>query len=150
MSLPQAKFREAVFYAVFSQDFSQNSDEEVVPMMMEQLAMSKKNVREALQRAMLVLEKKEEIDACIQKYVPDYDLSRISYIERNVLRLATYELLFDNAIPEVVAISEGIRLCRKFSTAEGANFINGVLDAIYKKETLQQVSPIAESHSHGY
>ena len=146
MSLPQKKFREAVFYAVFSQDFSQSSDEEAVPMMMELLAMSKKNVRESIQRAALVLEKKAVIDECIQKYVPDYDLDRISYIERNILRLATYELLFDNEIPEVVAISEGIRLCRKFSTPEGANFINGVLDAIYKKETALT----AQSTSDGY
>lgn len=135
MSLPQKKFREAVFYVIFSQDFSRNSDgEEAVPMMMEHLAMSRKNVRDAIQRASLVLEKQEVIDECIQKHVSDYDLNRIAYIERNILRLATYELLFDNDIPEVVAISEGIRLCRKFSTPEGANFINGVLDAIYKNQ----------------
>lgn len=135
MVLPKSKFREAVFYAVFSWDFSPTSEAESVPMLMEHLAMSKKNVREARSRALLIIEKKELIDELIQKYITDYDLHKISYVERNILRLATYELLFDNEVPEVVAISEGMRLCRKFSTPESASFINGILDAVYKHET---------------
>lgn len=132
MALPQQKFREAVFCVIFSQDFSSTSEDEVTSLVMEQLAMSKKNVREASFRAALVLEKKEELDQLLEKHVIDYSIDRISCSEKNILRLATYELLFDNEIPQVVAIAEGIRLGRKFGTPEGASFINGVLDALYK------------------
>lgn len=137
MIVPRNKFREAVFYAVFSWDFScrdGGSCEEEISMFMEQLSMSKKNIREAREKAERVLKNKEMIDEVVQRHITDYDLHKISYVDRNILRLATYELLFDNEIPEVVAISEGIRLCRKFSTPESANFVNGVLDAIYKNE----------------
>lgn len=133
MALPQAKFREAVFYAMFSWDFVKESEEGVVSMLMEQLAMSKKNVKEAIERAIKVVEKQDLLDEKISDKISDYDLEKISYIERNILRLATYELFFDKDVPEVVAIAEGIRLCRKFGTHEAANFINGVLDAVYKK-----------------
>jgi N utilization substance protein B len=146
MSLPQKKFREAVFCAVYSQDFSAHPDrEQEIPLLMELLAMSKKNTKEALQRASLILEKKESIDEKIKQSVPDYELNRIGSVERNILRLATYELLFDTAVPGVVVISEGIRLCRKFSTPEAAHFVNGVLDTIYKQH-MQIASHADDGH----
>lgn len=141
MTLPQAKFREAVFYALFSWDFLKTSEEEMVSMLMHELAMSKKNVKEALEKAERIMQQHEIIDEKIREHIHDYHLARISYIERNILRLATYELLFDHSIPEVVAIAEGIRLCRKFGTHEAAHFINGVLDAIYKNQEALKLSP---------
>jgi N utilization substance protein B len=136
MSIPQKKLREAVFYALFSKDFYSDLEwEEIVPIIMEQLEMSKKNVKDAVFRATLIQEKKELIDEILKKQVLSYELERVCFVERNILRLATYEILFDNEIPEVVAIAEGIRLCKKFSTPESAGFINGVLDGIYKSHS---------------
>jgi transcription antitermination protein NusB len=140
MVLPQAKFREAVFYAMFSWDFLKESEEEIVSMLMGQLAMSKKNVREAVAYAEKVAEKVLFLDETIEEKIKDYHLQTISYIERNILRLATYEIFFDDTVPGVVAISEGIRLCRKFGTPEAAQFINGVLDAVYKNQEALKLS----------
>ncbi|MEI8300989.1 MAG: transcription antitermination factor NusB [Chlamydiota bacterium] len=140
MSLPQTKLREAVFYVIFSQDFlGETQDKEsvdTIAMIMEILEMSRSNVRLAWERAELILEKKDEIDAILKDYVVSYGMDRISCVERNVLRLSTYELLFDKEIPEVVAIAEGMRLGRKFGVIQGANFINGVLDALYKNQQV--------------
>lgn len=137
MSIPQKKLREAVFYAVFCFDYDKDLDTEVlVPLIMEQLEMSKKNARDAIYKASLVMEKLSAIDAKLKEHVEGYSLERVSCAERNILRLATYEILFDNDLPEVIAIAEGIRLGRKFSTPEGANFINGVLDGLFKAEPI--------------
>jgi N utilization substance protein B len=143
MTLPQKKLREAVFYAVFSFDYDESVDcESLVPLLMEQLEMSKKNVKNAIYKASLVMEKLSIIDAKLKEHVEGYSLERVSRAERNILRLATYEILFDNDLPEVVAIAEGIRLGRKFSTPEGANFINGVLDSLFK---AQPISPSVDA-----
>lgn len=137
MSIPQKKLREAVFYAVFCFDYDAELDcESLVPLIMEQLEMSKKNVKDAIYKASLVMEKLPIIDAKLKEHVEGYSLERVSSAERNILRLATYEILFDNDLPEVVAIAEGIRLGRKFSTPEGANFINGVLDGLFKAQPI--------------
>lgn len=141
MTLPQKKFREAVFLAVFCFDYDQTMDRDtLVPFLMEQLEMSKKNVKEAIYKATLVLENLPAIDGKLQEHVEGYTLERVSCAERSILRLATYEILFDNDLPEVVAIAEGIRLGRKFSTPEGANFINGVLDGVLKAQPISNPS----------
>ncbi len=136
MTVPQKKLREAVFYAVFCFEYDEDPDlNGVTAILMEQLEMSKKNVKDAIFRASLIMQKLSAIDDKIKNQLKDYEFERLSLCEKNILRLATYELFFDNEIPEVVAISEGIRLGRKFSSPEGANFINGVLDGLYKSQT---------------
>lgn len=138
MSIPQRKLREAVFYIIFAQDFLGETKEkesvDTIAMVMEVLEMSRSNVKLAWERAELIIEKREEIDAVLKEYIASYGIDRLSCVERNVLRLSAYELLFDKEIPEVVAISEGMRLGRKFGVPEGALFINGVLDALYKNQ----------------
>jgi N utilization substance protein B len=55
-------------------------------------------------------------------------------VERNLLRLGAYEIYFSKSVPPKVAISEAVRLARKFASSESANFINAILDALYKKK----------------
>jgi len=139
MTLPQSKLREAVFYILFSLDFMHDADEELLSMVMDQLKISKKHAKEAMQKAIEVLGHKETLDQLLRGRIAEYDLEKISGIERNILRLGAYEILCDESIPSVVAISEGIRLCRKFATPEAAQFINGALDALYKNEEALKI-----------
>ena len=81
-----------------------------------------------------VAEKQEEIDKVIERYSKNWKLSRMSAIDRNILRLATYELLFRPDIPPKVSINEAVELAKAFGTEESASFVNGILDAIYRKE----------------
>ncbi|MCL5023713.1 MAG: transcription antitermination factor NusB [Nitrospirae bacterium] len=71
-----------------------------------------------------------EIDASIQKAAENWVLQRMAAVDRNVLRAATYELLYRKDIPSAVTINEAIEIAKRYSSVEAASFINGILDTI--------------------
>ena len=77
-----------------------------------------------------VLDNKEELDQRLQKYVQNWDLSRMAVVDRNVLRLAIYEWFHREDIPPVVSLNEAIEIAKRFSTKESGKFVNGILDRI--------------------
>jgi N utilization substance protein B len=133
VALTQQKFREMVLQILFSLQFTPFS-EEIVYLMKEQLVVSKSLAKAAADRALAIRDLESKIDPLIQEASPSYELSRIGAVEVTVIRLAIYEILFDTEIPEKVAISEAVRLARKFSTKEAGVFVNAVLDAVWKKQ----------------
>jgi transcription antitermination factor NusB len=76
----------------------------------------------------------KKIDEVISKYASNWKLNRMAVIDRNVLRLATYELLFCEDIPPKVSINEAVDLAKKFGDMESGKFVNGILDRINKEE----------------
>jgi N utilization substance protein B len=76
------------------------------------------------------LEHQTAIDETIRKNTQNYELARISVVDRNVLRVAIYEMLHCPEIPPVVSINEAIEIAKKYSTEESGRFVNGVLDQI--------------------
>lgn len=74
-----------------------------------------------------------EIDKRIAECTEHWDIDRMAVVDRNILRLAAYELLFEPAVPGKVAINEAIEIAKKFGTAESSRFINGVLDRIHRE-----------------
>lgn len=133
MSVPAQKFREAVFQMLYSYDLGRGDENDMIDLIMHELAITKKVAKEALARAQLMRRKLSEIDAMIGKTSQSYTFERIQSVERNVLRLGLYELLFDDTIPPKVALAEAMRLTRKFGTKESAAFVNAILDTIYKQ-----------------
>ena len=79
-----------------------------------------------------VLENRSEIDATIQRYATNWKLSRMSGVDRNVMRIAVYEMLNCSDIPPKVSINEAIDVGKKFGTDESGAFINGIMDRIRK------------------
>lgn len=73
---------------------------------------------------------RDQIDTQIKLYVKNWELHRIAAVDRNILRLAIYEMLFREDIPPVVSINEAVDIAKKFSTQESGKFVNGVLDKI--------------------
>ena len=71
-----------------------------------------------------------EIDELIKKYAANYELHRIAAVDRNILRLAIYEMLHCDDVPPVVAINEGIEIAKKFGSDESGRFVNGILDRV--------------------
>lgn len=145
MALPPQKFREIVFQILYSYGFNfevQGEENEMIPFMMHELKVTKRTMVEAHERMNAVLGKQEEIDAQIKEASTEYSFERISRVELTILRLGLFEILFDSGIPPKVAIAEAIRLCRKFGTPESADFVNAILDGIYKKHGQQQ--PVAQ------
>jgi N utilization substance protein B len=74
-----------------------------------------------------------EIDKRIAECAEHWDLDRMAVVDRNILRLAVYELLFEPAVPGKVAINEAVEIAKKFGTSESSRFINGVLDRIHRE-----------------
>jgi N utilization substance protein B len=75
-------------------------------------------------------EHRAEIDERIQKYTEHWELPRIAAVDRNILRLAIFEMLYRDDIPPVVSINEAVDIAKKFSTRESGAFVNGILDRL--------------------
>lgn len=82
-----------------------------------------------------VMEHLEEIDKLISSHLHNWRLERLAHIDRAILRLAVYELRFDQIehTPPQVVINEAVELAKRFSTAESSRFINGVLSTVLKQ-----------------
>ena len=81
------------------------------------------------------------LDKLINNVAKNWELSRMAVIDRNILRLATYELVFDDSIPPAVAINEAIELAKLFSTSNSGAFVNGILDEVKaKKNELKELA----------
>jgi len=105
----------------------------MIPMIMRQLKISRSSAREAFEEAESILKIKDELDQKIGAISIDYAVERISQIEKNILRLAIYEILHVADVPSKVAISEAVRLSRKFGSPSSSRFVNAVLDPILKE-----------------
>jgi N utilization substance protein B len=76
------------------------------------------------------LEHRDAIDEHIKKHVKNWEIHRIAAVDRNIMRLAIYEMLYRDDIPPVVSINEAVDIAKKFSTQDSGKFVNGVLDKI--------------------
>lgn len=72
----------------------------------------------------------DEIDRTIASYAQDWPLRRMANVDRNVLRLAAYEILFCPDIPERVSLNEAIELAKRFGSKDSPRFVNGILDRV--------------------
>jgi len=79
-----------------------------------------------------VVERLPMIDKYIIKYATEWPLDQITIVDRNILRIGVYELVFDNDIPAKVAINEAIEIAKTYGSESSGKFVNGVLGAIYK------------------
>jgi len=76
------------------------------------------------------LEHRGEADEIIKKHAQNWDLHRMAAVDRNILRLAIYEMLHREDIPPVVSINEAVDIAKKFSTQDSGRFVNGILDKV--------------------
>ena len=80
-----------------------------------------------------VVESKDDIDQYITRYAPEWPIDQITMVDRNILRVGVYELVFSEDVPSKVAINEAIELAKAFGGQASGKFVNGVLGAIYKE-----------------
>lgn len=129
--------REAAVQFLYQVDTHKPSDVEAALAEFWRQNEAKENVRDFANDLLRgTLEKKAEIDAKIASLADNWDFQRLAVVDRNILRLALYEMLFRTEIPPVVSINEAIEIAKKFSTAESGKFVNGLLDRV-KKELLR-------------
>ena len=77
-----------------------------------------------------VLEQRDQIDEHIKKHSRNWDFNRIAAVDRNIMRLAIYEMLNREDIPPIVSINEAVDIAKKFSTEDSGKFVNGILDKV--------------------
>jgi N utilization substance protein B len=85
-----------------------------------------------------VLQHKSELDALIKKFAPAFPLEQMSIVDRNILRLAIFEILFSDKTPLKVAINEAIELAKEFGSDASPRLINGVLGSITTERGVKQ------------
>ncbi|MFC1837516.1 transcription antitermination factor NusB [Thermodesulfobacteriota bacterium] len=95
---------------------------------------NKKSIPYAKKLLVGVPEKADQINQLISKYAENWRLERMSVIDRNILRLAVYEMYFQDDVPVTVAINEAVEIAKRYSTEDSGSFINGILDAMAKEE----------------
>jgi len=130
--------RSIVIQSLFEWDFNGNKNraiEDIVTRNAAEFAPGVKDISFMKVLAQGILEKQGKIDAIIVKAAPDWPLEKISTIDRNVLRIGLYELLFEDRkeVPPKVAINEAIELAKTFGGENSGKFVNGVLGAVYKE-----------------
>ena len=79
-------------------------------------------------------EHQERIDSLISQFAENWRLDRMAAIDRNILRIGAYEMLFCPEIPGRVAINEALELAKRYSTAQSSRFVNGILDRILQSQ----------------
>jgi len=95
-----------------------------------------------------VLRGRETIDKLIEKCAPEWPLEQVTLVDRNILRLGIYELMFGNydEVPPKVAINEAIELAKTFGSDSSSRFVNGVLGTIYREMGEPMKDDVSENH----
>ncbi|WP_213318144.1 transcription antitermination factor NusB [Chlamydiifrater volucris] len=133
-SIPQTKFREITLQILFAMDVSGQEDE-VIPMVMREVRVSKRHVLSAFSMASAVIDNKNSLDDLLRENIEGSHQEKVSRLEKNVLRLICYERFSANDSPaaDAVLISEAIRLTKKFGHPPASAFVHAVLDSIFQK-----------------
>ena len=124
--------REYIFKTLFQWDFHPDKDLSEIANFELNYLKDEKIRKQAFEYLNGIKNKINEIDKIIQKHLENWTLDRLSVVDRNLLRLGTYELLFVLDVPIEVTIDEIIELGKKFGTENSGKFVNGVLDKIAK------------------
>ncbi len=122
--------RELAMQALFYMDIHNNCSPELVERFCQNFSPSPKVMPFFLKLVTGVLETKPELDALIERFSENWKIQRMSLVDRNVMRIAVYELLYCTDIPSKVSINEAVDVGKKFGSEESGAFINGIVDSI--------------------
>ena len=135
------KIREIVLKVLYSAEFN---DKMRIYKEIQEWAVRDFNIKErkyydfGFKIAQGVLEEKEKLDKLIKEFSDNWDFDRITHIDRNILRMAIYEIINLDTIPVDVTINEAIELAKKYSDDNSYKFINGILNGIKKSNLVKK------------
>ena len=145
MTVNPAKRHKARRYAVqalYHWQLTADTAQDVIDYMLPDINQNKTDLEYFTELVYKVIENASEIDVAISPYL-DRELESVDPVERAILRLATYELIFHHEIPYRVVINEAIEHCKTFGAEDGHKYINGVMD-----KAAEQLRQIEFSHHH--
>lgn len=140
--MSRSKLREKTFQLLFRVEFNKAEEIEEQAQLFfedeEQGALSEKEKKQILDKVNRILDKLSEIDAQIDKKADGWNVNRIGKVELAILRLAVFEIQYDDSIPAAVSINEAVELAKKFAQDGSPAFVNGVLAGFTsdEKQTL--------------
>ena len=126
------KARELALNALYQGDMTATPVADKFPLLCDNFEVNKKAIPYGQQLVDGITDNWDAIDRKIADSAANWRLSRMSVLDRNIIRLATYEMLFEKDVPAHVAINEAVELAKRFCTDDSPSFINGILDAILK------------------
>ncbi|HUV56145.1 MAG TPA: transcription antitermination factor NusB [Dehalococcoidales bacterium] len=130
MAGARRKARTLTLQALYEIDSVGHKVEEVVSRLLGKKSLSAENVTFARELINGVIQNKEKIDRHIEEFAPAWPIEQIPAVDRNILRLAIFEILLDNKVPVKVAINEAVELAKTFGSDSSPKFVNGVLGSI--------------------
>src|SRR4030043_5958 len=140
--------RTIALQALYELDCSAHKPKDVLARLLEETAVPTEAADFAESLVNGILQNKENIDDVIRRFAPAFPVNQIAPIDRNILRLAISEILFDNGVPVKAAINEAVELAKNFGGDTSQKFVNGVLGsvtAVYLQEKKQETTGKAES-----
>ncbi len=130
MAGARRKARVLALQALYEIDCVWHKAEEVVTHLLAEERMSEENANFTRELVRGVIQNKEKIDENIQNFAPAWPIEQIPVVDRNILRLAIFEILLDNKVPVKVAINEAVELAKTFGSDNSSKFVNGVLGSV--------------------
>ena len=130
MTGARRKARSVALQALYEVDLAGHDVEAVIARLLAEIEFSAENSIFITELVRGVLQNREEIDRHLQNFAPAWPVRQIAVIDRNILRLAIFEILFDNKVPVKAAINEAVELAKKFASDNSAKFVNGVLGSV--------------------
>lgn len=124
--------------ALFCMDMLKNESDELMERLAEMLKLGPDIRQFYITLIRGVLENKTRIDQLIEQFSSNWKISRMGCVDRNILRIAAYEILYCTDIPPKVSINEAVDIGKLYGTEESGSFINGILDGIYQHQVTQK------------
>ncbi len=124
------KTRAIALQALYEVDCVGHKVDEAVTRLLTEAGLSEENAAFARELVTGVIENKEDIDRNIKRFAPAWPVEQIPTVDRNILRLAIFEVLLDNKVPVKVAINEAVELAKMFGSDSSPKFVNGVLGSV--------------------
>jgi N utilization substance protein B len=135
---------------LFSYDVARPSVEELIETYWGEMAEASEEVRSFANELVIgTITHLNEIDERIRLRTENWRIVRMAIVDRNLLRMAIYEFIYQSATPKTVAINEALEIARRFSTSDATQFINGLLDAIKRdldNHPTQEMTPASLAH----
>jgi N utilization substance protein B len=130
MASTRHKARAIALQALYEVDSAARPAGTVVERLLADAKLSEENAVFVRELVTGTVQHRDKIDRNVQKYAPAWPVEQIAMIDRNILRLAIFEILFDNKVPVKVAVSEAVELAKTFGSENSAKFVNGVLGSV--------------------
>ena len=141
--------RIAVMQTIFTYEFRGGEAKEILAYNLKEYADRLKDVSFAQDLVKNVLDKKKDILDVLQEEAPEWPVDKIAPVDRAILEIGIYEIIFSDDVPPIVAINEAVEVAKSYGDVNAPKFVNGVLSTVMHKYRPEAVQKTAESQANG-